>query len=232
MKLTLYVLTLLILVGCGCSDGTGVYNNVPKPNTSRPEPVFQDVIIHATAQITLTTTQKPSQVAIGAIVEGSGTVNVSVTNNASQTMTLGSWTNPSAQTPTSGTTLIDFGNATVASLFDNNLNVCPSNPAPHKCTTAGFAAYMSTNAGLVNGSDASQIMPIEMSGPLTTLTALATTSPGLFLETISITSGHNTVKLSDFGAAANTTFDVQGDFVNAGAGTYTGTINVVFFLAN
>lgn len=155
-------------------------------------------------------------------------VNVSVVDNVSATMTLSPWTNPGAQTPTSATTLIPFGNISVATLFDNDLNHCPANPSNH-CNTAGFSAFMQTQAGLLNTVDATEVMPIQMSGPLTALTALGIASPGLFLQSIAVPASKHTVKLSDFAAPS---FPVDGDFSSVGSGTYTGIITIVYFIAN
>jgi hypothetical protein len=228
MKLSIMLIVLSMLVGCGeqLSTTAGSHSN-PIPNS-------KDVIIHAVATVDLTSVQSVSgrSAITGATSQATSTIGMSVVNNNSSIMTLGSWTNPIAQTATDSTTKIDFGNVTIATLFDNNLNVCNSNPSPHKCNTAGFAAFMVTNAGLVNGTDSSQIMPIDVSSPITVLTALSTTSPGLFLYSYTIAGNKNNVKLADFGAASNYTFDVQGDFSNVGSGTYTGTMTIVFFLAN
>lgn len=162
-------------------------------------------------------------------VEASSNVSISVVNNATATMTLSPWSNPGAQTPTQNTTTIQLGSIGVATLFDNDLNHCPANANNH-CNTAGFAAYMQTTAGLVNTVDATEVMPILLSGPLTVLTALSTTSPGLFLQSISVAANKHTVKLTDFSPVPS--YPVYGDFSLVGAGTYNGTLTIVYFIAN
>lgn len=166
---------------------------------------------------------------VNAQSEATGSISMSVTDNATATMTLSPWTNPGAVTPTAAITALLLGNVGVASLFDNDLNHCPANANNH-CNTAGFAVFMVTTAGLVNSVDNSQIMPISMSGPLTALTVLGTASPGLFLQSLAVAASKHTVQLTDFTPAP--LFPVDGNFSSVGAGTYTGTLTVVYFIAN
>lgn len=124
-------------------------------------------------------------------------------------------------------TVLDFGDLTVNGLSDNNLMVCGTNGTT-QCGTAVLRVYTTGTAGAGLWNTAGGYgAPItaSLTTPLTVGLAVANAA---VMETYSIPSTTHVMHLSSFSTAP--TFDVQIDFTNAGAGSYSTTLVVEYAL--
>jgi len=132
--------------------------------------------------------------------------------------------------PTLSNDVLSFGSLKLKTLSTNDLRKCPNNPA-RKCKKAIIRIYTSgvAGAGFYNTEDGYGV-------PLLASSALPEAEVGLGVENsysvheIVIPANKHTIQLSDFSPAP--VINVKGDFTNAGAGTYSTTINVEFALAH
>ncbi len=125
--------------------------------------------------------------------------------------------------------LLDFGNLSISTLKDNDLNQCGERGNQH-CGTAFFRIYTTgvAGAGFYNSADAYGVpMTAGLAGNLMNIGLNAVDAA--MVQSISIPSNKHVVHLFDFNPAPVFTF--KGDFTNAGAGTYSTTITVEFALA-
>ena len=124
-----------------------------------------------------------------------------------------------------GSTL-SLGSVALSNLNDNSLKVCGTQ-GNTKCTKAAIRVYTTGSvAGFVNTSDlygapvyAGTLNPSQTVG----LNAVGSVQ----VQTLTIPSSKNTVKLSDF---PSPTYSVNADFGNAGSGSYAMTFVVEYVL--
>jgi hypothetical protein len=130
--------------------------------------------------------------------------------------------------PNMANQLLDFGSLRLTALTTNDLRRCPGNPAS-KCTKALIRVYTSgvAGAGFYNVADGYGV-PLLASGALPEGEVGLGAANARVIQQINIPSNKHTILLSDFNQPV---INVKGDFANAGAGTYTTTINVEFALA-
>lgn len=149
-------------------------------------------------------------------------VNATLSPTANMTMS-----NANFAVPTMTSDLLSFGELDITALRDNNLKVCGS--GNQKCTAAAIRVYTTgqSGAGFWNNTD-SYSAPLNVGvGSSPTYVSTGLNSAGAaYVEQITLAGNKNVVNLSDFSPAPNIL--VQGDFTNAGSGSYTTTINVEF----
>ena len=147
-------------------------------------------------------------------------VNATMSPSASMTMS-----NASFSVPTMTSDLLSFGSLNITALRDNNLKVCGT--GTQKCTAAAFRVYTTgqSGAGVWHSTDGYGA-PLNVAVGTGSYSAAGLGSANAdYVEQITITSGMNVVNLSNF---TYPDILVQGDFTNAGAGSYSTTINVEF----
>lgn len=147
-------------------------------------------------------------------------VNATMSPTATSTMSTASFS-----VPTMTSDLLSFGSLNLTALRDNNLKVCGT--GAQKCTAAALRIYTTgqAGAGFYNSADGYGA-PLNVAvGTGSYATAGLGSANANYVEQITIAGNKNVINLSDF---TYPNILVQGDFTNAGAGSYSTTINVEF----
>lgn len=152
----------------------------------------------------------------------SGTQTIGATIPAAVTFTL-STTNFTTPAPSD---LASYGTLDVSALRDNNLRVCGASGTA-KCTLAGIRIYTTgtPQAGLWNADD-------EYGAPILTGTKNIglNVSGAAIVKTIAIAASKRNVRLADFVASGPYAIPISVDFSDAGAGSYSSTLVVEYYL--
>jgi hypothetical protein len=221
------LIILFLLASCGKSNNDN-NRTVHKPSIPSPD----EVVVMARASFDVTT-NNASNVAkfMNLIISNAYAANpaaqpVTVVLAGTTTMTL---SNANFSVPTMTNDLLNFGTLNITQLQTNDLKKCGNN-GNQKCTKALFRIYTTSKpgAGFWNDEDAYGV-PLLASGPLGEAEVGLNQIGAHSVQQITIANNKNTISLADFSPAP--AFTIQGDFYNAGAGTYTTTINVEFALA-
>lgn len=131
--------------------------------------------------------------------------------------------------PTPDNAVLSFGNITVDAASTNQLKRCGTS-GNQKCTKALIQVYTSgmAGAGMWNTLDGyGAPMSAGLAGRLQTIQlGLAN---AVTVESWTIPTNRNTLRLADF--VPTPTFIFQGDFTDAGEGSYSTTINLALGLS-
>jgi hypothetical protein len=224
---TLCLMSGILLSGCGGSNGANGLDPLP----SGGEPVNDGVVVksRATFQINFGGSSQTSSDQLlpnnhTSALSASVNQPIAVTNAAASSMTLN---NGAFVIPIITNQLLDFGYLELGTLMDNNLKVCGTN-GNQKCTKGLIRIYTTgtSSAGLYNSAD-------DYGAPITagqtTLTTVGLNSVNsAVVQTITIPNNKNVLRQTDF---PNPKYNVQVDFSNAGAGTYSTTLVVEYGLS-
>jgi len=226
---TLVITLCIVLGGSGCGRRPGASPSAALPPVGVPD--AQGVVVKARASFEVSAGQTsvasrfiqnlllPSAMATN---PGTQPVTVVLAPDASMTMSSAAFVVP----PITGDVL-DFGSLAITALRDNNIRVCGAG-GNVKCTQALFRVYTSGVAGSsLYNSQGGYGAPLT-AGPDDAVVGLGPTGAAV-VQLVTLTSNRNTVRLDDFTPAPS--YQVRADFTDAGAGTYTTTINVEFALA-
>lgn len=128
--------------------------------------------------------------------------------------------------PTISSTVLSFGSISITALSATNLNVCGNN-GTKKCTSAVIRVYTTgvAGAGLYNATEGYGA-PLRAGQNTTLVTVGLGVINAAIVQSITLASNKTSLSLSDF---LNPKYNVQADFSNAGAGSYT--TNLVFEFA-
>ena len=219
---------VLLLSGMIAVSGCG--RELPKLQSGSEASSYDPstIVIRSTAAFLVSTDGSVTPVVPGHMRASSGSTGVTVTNSASTNMTLDTslFAIPVTITPFS---MNDFGFLQLSALTDNDLKVCGSN-GNTKCTVAGIRMYTTgtVGAGLWN-EDGGYGAPITAGQSASALSVVGLDAAGAStMQSFTIANNRNTVKLSDF---TNPKYYFKVDFTDAGAGSYTTTVVVEYFLA-
>lgn len=211
---------LAALVGCGTDYRNERTGNNPNPTPPSGDPWIvmsrSSTTVHVDAVlglVTYTTTGNDSTQTV---------TNATMSPSASMTMSSASFSVPTL----SSVSGVSFGSLNITALSDNNLKICGT--GNQKCTSAALRVYTTgqAGAGFWNSVDSYGAPITAYVGTNTPGTVGLNSANATYVETVTIGSTKNVVTLSDFSPAPN--INIVGDFSNAGAGTYSATINVEF----
>lgn len=210
-----FLFLLVFLAACGNRgvDNQPNYKPLP-PGVTHVNP--EELVILGTASFKVDLSQKMKL--------SSYPVTVTITENASLAIDTSQFV-----VPVMVNELLSFGNIQVTSVFTNSLKKC--GPGGNiKCTKALLRIYTTgtAGAGFWNTTDSygAQIYA-GLAGSLQAIPlgqSLAITA-----EQYTIPANRNSVRLTDF--VPPPVFIFQGDFTDAGVGSYSTTINIDFALA-
>jgi len=231
-----YLLWAVIAVSLtGCGKAVNQYQLPALPTVEIPTKIDQAIVrsrvllqVHAGESPIASWSQKllnfflhPYSNALAGSADSS--VNISVTNAAMSTMIVDS---SLFAAPPITNAILDFKYLQISALLDNQLDLCGANSNQH-CNTALIRMYTTGTAaaGLYNSVD-------NYGAPITAgQTTLGSVGLGAanadILQSISLSSDKHVVHLSDF---VSPRYDVQVDFTNAGAGSYSTTLVVEYAL--
>lgn len=127
--------------------------------------------------------------------------------------------------PVMSNSMLDFGSVSITALFTNSLKLCGT--GNQKCGKALIRTYTTGGGpGFWNADGYGMVMT---AGLTPTNTVGFTSDNATTLQTYTIPSGRNTLRLSDF--SPTPVYLYQGDFTDAGAGTYTTTVVIELALS-
>lgn len=201
---------VLLLVGCG-QDQMGFSSGSPKPPfdfVPRARAEFQ-VSVGPDRQVRFA---NPTSVPVSYVYVANATMTVNTSGIVAAL---------------SGDTL-DLGEATITNLRDNNLKVCGVHEDT-KCTTALILIYTSGTAaaGMYNSTDGYGV-PI-VAGLSTLATVGLARANAAVVQTQAIPGNKNQFRDSDF--STTPTYQIESDFSNAGAGSYSTTLVIEYGLS-
>jgi hypothetical protein len=214
-------LGLVLVAGCGQSDpDTG---NETGPEIGKPDASGAVIKARAVYEVSSDGTSFTGR-QVQSVTNATASVPVTVTSASSASMSLSTTL---FVVPPISTELLDFGFIQISGLNDNDLRVCGTN-GNQKCGTASIRMYTTgtAGAGLYNSTDGYGA-PIQ-AGQSTLATVGLGSANAATMQSISIASNKNVVKLSDF---TNPKYNVKVDFSNAGAGSYSTTMVVEYILS-
>lgn len=218
----------LVLVGCGNKESKTI---TPLPNIN--EPNIDGLVVAGRASINVVVGEntvakifKSIQAAFIQMAYAnpiSQPVTVVLAPNTTMTMSSANFV-----TPPLSNEVLSFGFLELTALSTNDLRKCPTNQGK-KCTKAILRVYTSgvDGAGFYNTEDGYGV-PLLATGVNPEAEVGLGAENSYIVQQITIPTNKNTIRLSDF---SQTLINVNGDFSNAGAGTYSTTINVEFALA-
>lgn len=230
---TVLMSTVVIgLLGCtsnsGDSNGSGDSGGLP-PIGVPSGPSLNQIVVKSRAVMRVSTGGQQASFHLMDLLlpQAHAGVNqdVTVVNSASSTLILDA---TAFITPAITDAMLDFGDLSITGLYDNDLDVCVDG-ATH-CGTAMIRIYTIGTAqeGLYNSAGGYGI-PITAGEVGDTLSNVGLDPGGaVVVQTISIPADKHVVSLASF---VNPNYDVQIDFSNAGAGTYSTTLVVEYVLA-
>lgn len=211
----LLIAASFLLASCG---GPVVHNNRSPYNTNIPPQVDQEtVVVIGVASF---------EVKVGpeGMYATSKAVNITLAPNTQFSIDTTAFV-----TPTPDNSVLSFGNIAVSAASTNQLKRCGTG-GNQKCGKALIQVYTSgvAGAGFWNTLDGyGAPMSAGLTGGLQTVPlGLAN---AVTVESWTIPANRNTLRLSDF--TPTPTFVFQGDFTDAGEGSYSTTINLALGLS-
>jgi hypothetical protein len=224
--LSLVAALALTLVGCGKHGSSTAAGPAPAPGKEEQPPdrgpQVGDVVVKSTFQVYVSSDHTGTHAMAGKAV----TIPISVINAPNVSMTVNS---SGLVLPPITNAPLSFGELSLSGLTDNNLRVCGNN-GKTKCTTAVIRIYTTgtPKSGMWNADGYG--MPITASlGNGKTVDVGLDQAGAAVVQTVTIPSGKNVFRLSDFNVTP--LYKIFSDFTEAGAGTYSTTLVVEYGLS-
>lgn len=206
---------LLFLVSCGKT-----YHHTKRlPEVGVPSPDGVVVMARASMHVTVGSS---SLAKLSNFVLANAYANTQPVTVVLAGSTIMQMSNVGFSVPAISNELLDFGNLAITEMRSNDLRKCGVN-GNQKCSKALFRVYTTAaGEGFWNTADAYGV-PLLVND----LTVGLNTTGAVVTHMIEL-GNKNVSRLSDFDEVS---FNIDGDFYNAGAGTYGTTIHVEFGLA-